>query len=89
MLFEISIELLTDGGEILLLHNADLEESFNYFQLSLHSSVSPIASLNRGKKKEKKKAFKLVQKAPAEKQREKLVLKGSLRTLKIKSFPKP
>lgn len=53
MLFEISVELLTDGGEILLLHNADLEESFNYFQLSLHSSVSPIASLNREKKKEK------------------------------------
>lgn len=49
-LFEISIELLKDGGKILLLHNADLEESFSYFQLSLHSSVSPLASLNTKKK---------------------------------------
>jgi len=82
MLFEISIELLTDGGEILLLHNADLEESFNYFQLSLHSSVSPIASLNRGKKKRKEKGFQTSTKSSSRKAKGEACFKGKSQNTK-------
>lgn len=60
-------------GEILLLHNTELEESFNYF----HSHFTPLY-LQWQVWIQKRKAFKLVQKAPAEKQSEKLVLEEVL-----------